>query len=76
MTTKLAPKAWWRKSHSAQLGQILLGGLALGVLGRWMQVTAPPLPVMARPPGISNSATSTNTPTAVRIEGASPSGRD
>lgn len=76
MTTKLAPKAWWQKAHSAQLGQILLVGLAVGVLGRWMQVTAPPLPVMARPPGISTSENSTNAPTAVRIEGASPSVRD
>jgi hypothetical protein len=75
MTAKSAPKVWWHPTHSARLGQILLVGLALGILGRWMQVTAPPLPVMARP-GMTTPADSTNAPAAVRIEGASPSVRD
>jgi hypothetical protein len=46
--------------------QILLGGLLLGILFRWMSVAAPPLPVYAEQ---IESAAATNSPAQSTADG-------
>ncbi len=66
--------AIWRKADTLRLGRMLAMGLMMGVIGRYLYVTAPPVPVQATS---RISATATNTPApTIKSEGVSPSGRD
>lgn len=62
--------AFWRKADSRRVMWMLFIGLAVGVMARWVSISAPPLPVQA------NEAHPPGAPAAIKIEGASPSARD
>ena len=61
----------WRKRDAVLIVKTLMVGLAVGISVRYLNNSAP-VPVMAA----ELRAASTNAPTEIRIEGASPSARD
>lgn len=69
----VSPGFFWKRADTFRLVQIILVGLTVGIVGRYLYVTAPPLPVLATGATLSPS---TNVPPALKIEGASPSARD
>ncbi len=66
-------KKFWQRSDTMKAVHLVLVGVALGVAVRWMNASAPPLPVLAITP---ESAGSTNAPAPLKSEDASPSVRD
>jgi hypothetical protein len=70
---KSIPISFWSKADTLRLGRMLVVGLAVGIIGRYVYITAPPTPVMAAGPTVSAS---TNAPAPVKNEGVSPSARD
>jgi hypothetical protein len=63
----------WSRTDTIRLGRMLAIGLAVGIIGRFLYVTAPPLPVWAAGSEVSAG---TNAPAPVKSEGVSPSVRD
>jgi hypothetical protein len=61
----------WSKRDTVLIVKTLMVGLAVGMTVRYLNNSAP-IPVMAA----ELRAANTNAPTAIRIEGASPSVRD
>ena len=67
------PSTLWQITDTKRLTRMALMGLAVGLFARYLYVTAPPLPVRA---ASAASSASTNAPTVIKSEGASPSARD
>lgn len=55
---------------------MVVGGLFLGVVVRWLVITTPPLPVVAAAAEGSEFSATTNSLVLPKTEGASPSVRD
>lgn len=73
MLNQTAPESFWNRADTSKVGRVMAVGLAFGIMGHWLYLNAPPLPVMAAGPTISAT---TNAPTIIKIEGASRSVRD
>lgn len=65
---------FWQRRDTFRLGRMVLLGFSVGVIGRYVYVSAPPLPVQAA--GARATVSATNAPAALKSAGASPSVRD
>ncbi|HEX5222867.1 MAG TPA: hypothetical protein VFZ59_25145 [Verrucomicrobiae bacterium] len=72
-----APRKFWNLADTKKAGHIVVGGLFVGVIVRWLVISTPTMAVTAR--GASESiepAPITNSVAAPKIEDASPSAPD
>jgi len=70
-------RGFWNQADTRHVGRMVVGGLFMGVVVRWLVISAPPLPVTATesaPAAISGSAT--NSVELSKTADASPSARD
>jgi hypothetical protein len=70
-------RVFWNQADTWHVGRMIVGGLFVGVVVRWLVISTPTLAVTAR--GAKqpiNSASITNSTTLPKTEGASPLARD
>lgn len=67
-----SPGSFWKRADTLRLVQMVMVGLAIGIAGRYLYVSAPPLPVLASETTLSAKTNAL----PLKIEGALPSARD
>lgn len=69
-------RGFWNQADTRHVGRMVVGGLFLGVIVRWLVLSTPPLPVNATGTALPGLSAPTNSVASPKTAGVSPSARD